>query len=289
MLLMVPRPQAHGSLVEASQGAPCRTRCHVCCRRRGVVLEALGRFDDAVRDYRAVLDVAPNDPAGWNNLGNALAGALPACARGMPARHACARRDCHHLGAAAAPRTGRCVAQTSEPLNARPRALGCVNCAAGLGKWGEAVDCYSRAAQLAPAFAFASANRALALYQLGQKDQSIRCDHFRTRIPPSGQGRTRRTHRRPLACLPSSSTRASPYLRALQHVVPGCRGGREWPCQRPHEPTLFLSCCARCGAPRPRREMRALLRKYPNFVDMRAGLAAALWGEGLEGDAESNW
>lgn len=41
---------------------------------RGVVLEALGRFDEAVADYRAVLAVAPNDPAGWNNLGNATAG-----------------------------------------------------------------------------------------------------------------------------------------------------------------------------------------------------------------------
>lgn len=41
---------------------------------RGVVLEALGRFPEAVADYRAVLAVAPDDPAAWNNLGNATAG-----------------------------------------------------------------------------------------------------------------------------------------------------------------------------------------------------------------------
>jgi tetratricopeptide (TPR) repeat protein len=46
----------------------------VSCARRGVTLEALGRFEEAIVDYRAVLKAAPNDPAGWNNLGNASAG-----------------------------------------------------------------------------------------------------------------------------------------------------------------------------------------------------------------------
>lgn len=41
---------------------------------RGVVLEALGQFEDALTDYRAVLEVQPQDPAAWNNLGNASAG-----------------------------------------------------------------------------------------------------------------------------------------------------------------------------------------------------------------------
>lgn len=46
---------------------------HIGCR--GVALEALGRFDEAVADYRAVLAAAPEDPSAWNNLGNAYAGA----------------------------------------------------------------------------------------------------------------------------------------------------------------------------------------------------------------------
>ena len=37
------------------------------------------------------------------------------------------------------------------------------------------------------------------------------------------------------------------------------------------------------------REMRALLRKYPGFDDMRAALAAALWVEGERALAENEW
>lgn len=37
------------------------------------------------------------------------------------------------------------------------------------------------------------------------------------------------------------------------------------------------------------REMRTLLRRYPDFDDMRAALAAAQWAAGREGDAETNW
>ncbi len=37
------------------------------------------------------------------------------------------------------------------------------------------------------------------------------------------------------------------------------------------------------------RNMRNLVRKYPLYSDMRAALAAALWVEGQQGEAESNW
>ena len=37
------------------------------------------------------------------------------------------------------------------------------------------------------------------------------------------------------------------------------------------------------------REMRAVLRKYPDFPDTRAALTAALWSIGKEGEAETNW
>ncbi|NJK36033.1 MAG: tetratricopeptide repeat protein [Oscillatoriales cyanobacterium SM2_2_1] len=37
------------------------------------------------------------------------------------------------------------------------------------------------------------------------------------------------------------------------------------------------------------REMRGILRKYPNFVDVRAALTAVLWQENKRGEAESNW
>lgn len=35
--------------------------------------------------------------------------------------------------------------------------------------------------------------------------------------------------------------------------------------------------------------MKSLVRKYPNFADMRAALTAALWEQGQGGEAESNW
>eukprot|EP00955_Chlamydomonas_euryale_P057074 356655-Chlamydomonas_euryale.AAC.9 len=35
--------------------------------------------------------------------------------------------------------------------------------------------------------------------------------------------------------------------------------------------------------------MRSLLRRYPEFPDMRAALAAALWADGLEAEAENAW
>ena len=37
------------------------------------------------------------------------------------------------------------------------------------------------------------------------------------------------------------------------------------------------------------RNMRNLVRKYPMYSDMRAALAAALWVDGKQGEAESNW
>lgn len=36
----------------------------------------------------------------------------------------------------------------------------------GLGRWDDAVECFGKAAALSPSFAFASANQALALYQV---------------------------------------------------------------------------------------------------------------------------
>ena len=38
------------------------------------MLEAQGRWEDAIEDYRTVLRAVPEDPSAWNNLGNASAG-----------------------------------------------------------------------------------------------------------------------------------------------------------------------------------------------------------------------
>ncbi|KAG2485094.1 hypothetical protein HYH03_016191 [Edaphochlamys debaryana] len=85
------------------------------------------------------------------------------------------------------------------------------NASGGLGKWEDAVEYYGRAVQLAPAsYAGAAGNRALALFEVGRTEESI-------------------------------------------------------------------------------REMRNLLRRYPDYTDMRAALAGALWSIGKEAEAEVQW
>lgn len=37
---------------------------------RGVALEGMQRWEEAIADYKAVLAASPNDPSAWNNLGN---------------------------------------------------------------------------------------------------------------------------------------------------------------------------------------------------------------------------
>lgn len=56
-----------GGLLQSSAVLMLRNSDSNC---RGVVYEALARYDDAVVDYKAVLKAAPNDPSGWNNLVN---------------------------------------------------------------------------------------------------------------------------------------------------------------------------------------------------------------------------
>ena len=48
------------------------------------------------------------------------------------------------------------------------------NAEAGLGEWEAAVADYKKASELVPDYAFARANYALALYQLGDKSQAVR-------------------------------------------------------------------------------------------------------------------
>ena len=86
------------------------------------------------------------------------------------------------------------------------------NATAGLGRYDEALPYYEKAAQNSPGFSFATANIALAKYQLGGKKRSEAIKSF-----------------------------------------------------------------------------RALLRRYPDFIEVRAAFSAALWADGKEEEAEDNW
>lgn len=74
-----------------------------------------------------------------------------------------------HVAAATLPRRPWLLPTTLSPP---PSLQG--NAYAGLGDWEAAAENYGRATQLAPAFAFARENRALALYQLGQDNAAIK-------------------------------------------------------------------------------------------------------------------
>ena len=86
------------------------------------------------------------------------------------------------------------------------------NATAGLGRYEEALSYYEKAAQNSPGFSFATANIALAKYQLGGKRRSEAIKSF-----------------------------------------------------------------------------RALLRRYPDFIEVRAAFSAALWADGKEEEAEDNY
>jgi tetratricopeptide (TPR) repeat protein len=47
------------------------------------------------------------------------------------------------------------------------------NAKAGLGKWENAIADYKKSFEIAPNFAFARANYAIALYEIGQKNEAI--------------------------------------------------------------------------------------------------------------------
>lgn len=110
-----------------------------------------------------------------------------------------------------------------------------------------AEQCFSKAASLAPEFAFASGNQALALFQLGETDRAVR----QMRWAPSveSQGLTN--------WVQATSTLHGRHINATQ-----CNTGD------------VLVVTAMLESPHIHRQ---LLRRYQDFDDMRAALALALW------------
>lgn len=145
------------------------------------------KLKEAIADYEQAIQLAPDAPDPYLNRGTALEGL---------GKWEEAIADYNHVLALDA----------KDPAAFNNRG----NAKAGLGDWEGAIADYQQAADLAPDYAFARANYALALYQTGQTAAAT-------------------------------------------------------------------------------RTMRNLVRKYPKFADMRAALTAALWVEGKQGEAESQW
>jgi tetratricopeptide (TPR) repeat protein len=156
-----------------------------------VVLEALGRFDEAAVDYRSVLEVQPDDPAAWNNLGNASAGEnapLPWLMWTVQ------RGECR-----AALKSSLSFPSLGPPFP-RSRTLE-LSTHPGMGNWDDARFNYDRAAQLAPNFSFAAANLALADYELGYKNDAIKSMRNLLRRWGGGAGREEKVEGRRLSLM----------------------------------------------------------------------------------------
>lgn len=84
----------------------------------------------------------------------------------------------------------------------------------------------------------------------------------------------------------SAGTQACHALKAFTSRDAGVCGAAAWQGAPLTICTAFLQVGQRDPA---MRQMRTLLRRYPDFNDMRAALAAALWAAGKEGEAETTW
>jgi len=148
------------------------------------VYEALGRYDDAVTDYRAVLKAQPNDPSGWNNLGNCRMAQVDLCS----SRSAGNRQSELHLPllkslllvlCTQGPFPWQSVLPLRRVVQGMHPGLLCDEASheqvlRAQGAWQDAADFYGKAYKLAPGFSFAAANQSLALYQLGKTNEATR-------------------------------------------------------------------------------------------------------------------
>ena len=134
-------------------------------------------------------------------------------------------------------------------------------------KWAESAGYYQKAMQLAPAFSFAGANRTLALYAGGQTNEAMRemrcawlTSLFKHDCTPLALPRIR------------GMSIVATIAQSLAHPI---RLGTDGQQRHRHEP--INAVC------------RSLLRRYPDFDDPRAALAAAEWELGQYERAEGDW
>ena len=155
------------------------------------------------------------------------------------------------------------------------------------GRWDEAAKYYGRAAELAPAFSFAACNQALATYQMGEQEPSRTEEAVR-------QMRSGQPPAKPImhSCSCSCTSRPIPHLR--QRGVCALQSSSVRVVCRPVFTAMLEGDGGALRVPKSVLSMallcrRNLLRKYPDFPDVRAALAAALWAQGDGGEAEANW
>ncbi|MFB2935741.1 tetratricopeptide repeat protein [Aerosakkonemataceae cyanobacterium BLCC-F154] len=144
-----------------------------------------GDYEAAETYWNELVEMFPDNPALWSNLGNSKAGqnkleeAIADYNKAM--KLAPDAPDPYLNRGLALEGLGKfeeAIADYNHLLEIAPNdALGYNNrgnAEAGLGEWDSAIADYRKAFELEPNFAFARANYALALYETGQKEVAIR-------------------------------------------------------------------------------------------------------------------
>ncbi|MDD4454080.1 MAG: tetratricopeptide repeat protein [Candidatus Methanomethylophilaceae archaeon] len=119
---------------------------------KGVALDDLGRYDEAISCYDRALEVDPKYAYAWNGKGNAL----------------------KHLG-----RYDEAISCYDRALEVDPKYAYAWynkgNALDDLGRYDEAIACYDRALEVDPKYAYAWHNKGVALKHLGRYDEAIAC------------------------------------------------------------------------------------------------------------------
>jgi len=180
-----------------------------------------GQFDEAERQWSALIEQLPEEAAVWSNRGNV-------------------RVRQNNLEGARADYTKAIALAPTEPDPYLNRGA----LWEATGEWDKAIDDYNQVLQIDPDDPAAYNNRGNA--EAGRGDWVLAIADYQAAI----------------TLQPSFSLAYGNYALALYQT---------------DEQQKALQI------------MKSLVRKYPNFADMRAALTAVLWELGRRGEAESNW
>lgn len=152
------------------------------------------------------------------------------------------------------------------------------NVRVGQYKLAEAIADFNRSIELAPEYPDAYLNRGIAYEGIGFWDRAISDYNHVLAITPKD----------PVALNNRGNAKAGQlkWQDALNDYQQAANLAPTFPLARGNASLVQYQIGDRLEAI---RNMRNLVRKYPMYSDMRAALAAALWVEGQQGEAESNW
>jgi serine/threonine protein kinase len=128
---------------------------------KGVSLNSLGRFEEAIYAFNTVLEMDPLDVSAWNNKGTSLNG-LGSFEEAI---------QCYDKALTIDPRNAYAWNNKGMSYN-------------GLERFGEAVDCFDVALEIHPQYAEAWTNKGISFNRMGEPREAIRCHNKALRFDP---------------------------------------------------------------------------------------------------------